>query len=231
MEKNLSELEDKLGYVFRDKALLIRSLSHRSFVNEQSDSTLKDNERLEFLGDAVLNLVLSHILMEQFLDINEGHLSKMRAGLVNEKQLAYLAKQIDLGSFVKLGKGEIQTDGRKKKSILSDTLEAVIASVYLDGGINTAFKLIESLFSSILTLKSNQLIIKDYKSDLQELCQLKYKETPKYKMIEDIGPDHDKTFVIQVSVGNITTTGVGKSKKKAEQDAASKILELIKEKL
>lgn len=220
----------KLQYEFNNKSLLEEALRHSSFVNELATSGLHDNERFEFLGDAVLNLVVGHILMDRYPEINEGDLSRMRANLVNESQLASIAGTLDLGSYIKLGKGEIQTNGRNKKSILADTLEAVIASVYLDGGFDEAFRIIAALFAisidSVITLMANN----DYKSQIQELAQLTYRAIPLYTVLNESGPDHDKTFVVHLKVHELQTEGVGKSKKMAEQDAARKALEILKEK-
>ena len=141
---DLHEIEEKLCYHFTSIDLLEEALRHSSYVNEQIDTDLRDNERLEFLGDAVLNLVIGHILMQRNPDLKEGDLSRIRANLVNEAQLARIARWVDLGSFIMLGKGEIQTQGREKNSILADTFEALLAAVYLDGGFDAAFKIIET---------------------------------------------------------------------------------------
>ncbi len=226
---NSSELEEKLSYCFQNLDLLVQALSHSSFVNEQPLKTLGDNERLEFLGDAVLNLVVGHILMEGLPDINEGDLSRLRAQIVNESQLAIIARTIELGNFVQLGKGETQTNGRDKNSILANTLEAVIAAVYLDGGFDAAFDFIAMHFKTPLNVKAISDDHGDYKSRLQELVQVASTHIPQYQIIEESGPDHDKTFLTRLRVGDIQTKGVGKSKKLAEQDAAKKGLELLEQ--
>ncbi|MBF0450300.1 MAG: ribonuclease III [Candidatus Magnetomorum sp.] len=220
----LSLLEKKLDYTFNDIALLQKSLQHRSYVNEQPDSSLEDNERMEFLGDAVLNLVVGDLLMKQFPDVNEGDLSRMRATIVNEKQLAVVARQLDLPPHLLLGKGEIHTNGREKQSILADTVEAIIAAVYLDRGFEKAFQFIKKHFSTSLTRIRNN----DYKSKLQEFVQGIYKETPTYKIIQEVGPDHKKLFQVELSIDNVITAhGSGKSKKIAEQDAAKDAYERL----
>ncbi|QTA85750.1 ribonuclease III [Desulfonema magnum] len=223
----ISELEEKLLYKFKNKFFLDEACRHSSYVNEQIATDLRDNERLEFLGDAVLSLVVGHLLMQNYPDLPEGDLSRMRASLVNEYQLAKIAKMIDLGSYVKLGKGEIQTDGRKKKSILADTFEAVIAAVYLDGGFDAAFKFIKNHFSTLLPSIGTSASNYDYKSQLQEIVQVSQRVTPFYKVIQESGPDHDKTFIVQINVGEFSIKGVGKSKKMAEQDAARRAIETL----
>jgi len=226
---NAPELEDKLSYHFQNNNYLVEALSHSSFVNEQPLKTLQDNERLEFLGDAVLNLVVGHILMERLPDINEGDLSRLRAQIVNESQLAIIARTIELGTFVQLGKGEMQTNGNDKNSILANTLEAVIAAVYLDGGFDAAFDFIAMHFKDPLNVKAVSDVHGDYKSRLQELVQVTSTLIPQYQIIEESGPDHDKTFRTRLQVGNIQAEGVGKSKKLAEQDAARKGLEVLQQ--
>ena len=149
-QRDLSDLKHKLMYEFKNTDLLDESLRHSSFVNEQAAPDVRDNERLEFLGDAVLNVVVGHILMKRYPDLKEGDLSKMRANLVNESQLAAIAGKIGLGSYIQLGRGEIQTNGREKNSILANTFEAVIAAVYLDDGFDAAFKIVERHFLPLL---------------------------------------------------------------------------------
>lgn len=223
------EIERKLGYRFHSTDLLEEALRHSSFVNEQPDLDLRDNERFEFLGDAVLNLIVGHILMRRYPDLKEGDLSRMRANLVNESQLARIARSINLGAFIQLGKGEIQTRGREKNSILADTFEALLAAVYLDGGFKAAFNLIDTNFSPLLEGTSPTADHHDYKSKLQEIVQEKQGAMPKYSVIREEGPDHEKTFWIELTVFDIETQGSGKSKKMAEQDAARKALERLVE--
>ena len=222
------EIEQELGYRFHSTDLLEEALRHSSFVNEQPDLNLRDNERFEFLGDAVLSLVVGHILMQRYPDLKEGDLSRMRANLVNESQLARIARSIHLGKFIRLGKGEIQTKGREKKSILADTYEAIIAAVYLDGGFDAAYRLIDANFSSLLEGKSPSADHHDYKSKLQEIVQEKQGAMPRYRIIREEGPDHEKTFWVELAVFDIETQGSGKSKKMAEQDAARRALEVLR---
>jgi ribonuclease-3 len=225
---DLSDLKQKLLYYFKDENLLEESLRHSSFVNEHTDPDIRDNERLEFLGDAVINLVIGHLIMQRYPDLKEGDLSKMRANLVNESQLAAIARKIDLGKYIQLGKGEIQTNGREKNSILADTFEAVVAAVYLDGGFNAVFKIIGNHFSPLLVSIATSDAHTDYKSQVQELAQVIHKEMPIYTVVHESGPDHDKTFGVELKIRELCTEGVGKSKKMAEQDAARKCLEMLK---
>jgi len=227
-QDDLSEVEQKLQYKFNNTDLLDEALRHSSYVNEQADTGMRDNECLEFLGDAVLNLVAGHILMLRYPELKEGDLSRMRANLVNDSQLASIARMLNLGAYIQLGKGEIQTKGREKSSILANTIEAVIAAVYLDGGFNAAFNTIEENFSALLNSISVTSANHDYKSQLQELVQVSKKIVPHYSVIHESGPDHDKTFTVQLIVQELKTEGAGKSKKLAEQDAAKKALEILK---
>jgi len=226
-QADLSEFETKLSYTFKDQSFLEEALRHSSFVNEQPDTDLRDNERLEFLGDAVLNLVAGHILMLRYPNLNEGDLTRIRASFVNETQLAAIAHTIDLGFFIQLGKGEDQTNGRQKKSILADTFEAVIAAVYLDGGVDAAQTIINTLFAALLDSITASAENLDYKSRLQETVQATHKAIPSYTVIHESGPDHDKTFKVQLDVLTLRTQGAGKSKKTAEQNAARKALEIL----
>ena len=225
--KDPSEIEQRLRYEFRDKFLLVEALRHSSYVNELTDSNLQDNERLEFLGDAVLNLIVGHILMQHYPNLKEGDLSRSRANLVNESQLAKMARLLDLGSYIQLGKGENQTLGREKNSILADSFEALVAAIYLDGGFNKTFKIIEENFLPLIEHLHTVATNHDYKSQLQERVQVDHSVMPNYRIIREEGPDHDKTFWVMVNVLDIETEGSGKSKKAAEQDAARKAIEIL----
>ena len=226
--KDPTELEQQLQYDFSNKDFLHEALRHSSYVNELAHENLKDNERLEFLGDAVLNLTVGHILMRQYPDIHEGELSRRRANLVNESQLAKMARSFDLGAYVQLGKGEIQTHGREKNSILADTFEALVAAVYLDGGFDSAFRFIEANFLPMMDRQHSTTNNYDYKSQLQELVQVNHGAMPNYRIIREDGPDHDKTFWVELQVLDTETQGSGKNKKAAEQEAARKALEILK---
>lgn len=227
-QTDLSEFQHNLMYEFKNVDFLAESLRHSSFVNEHPELDVQDNERLEFLGDAVLNLVVGHVLMMRYPELKEGDLSRMRANMVNESQLASIACKIDLGSYIQLGKGEIQSKGWEKNSILADTFEAVVAAVYLDGGFDAVFKTLEGHFDSLLDSVAKPTENHDYKSQIQERFQITHKIIPVYTIVQESGPDHDKTFRVQLKVGDIQAEGVGKSKKAAEQDAARKGLELLK---
>ena len=222
-----SEIEQLLQYEFKDKDLLQEALRHSSYVNEVAEQQLRDNERLEFLGDAVLNLTVGHILMRNYPDIKEGDLSRSRANLVNESQLAETARSLRLGTSLLLGKGEIQTQGREKNSILADAFEALMAAIYLDGGYDAVYRIIEKKFQPLIeqldTTDSNY----DYKSRLQERVQVDHGVIPNYSISREEGPDHDKTFWVAMKVIDIETEGSGKSKKAAEQNAARKALEIL----
>jgi ribonuclease III len=227
VDTDFSELETKLQYRFKSTEFLLEALRHSSFVNEQSRVDLRDNERLEFLGDAVLNLTIGHLLMEKDQELAEGDLSRIRAGLVNESQLADLARSIGLGDHLLLGKGEMQTHGRDKNSILADAFEALMAAIYLDGGFDSAFRIVAWQFGPLLTKISAPSPGYDYKSQLQELVQVSRHQVPRYKVVEESGPDHDKTFKVVVQVCGIEAEGEGKSKKLAEQNAARNGLEML----
>lgn len=224
----LDQFERIISYEFHNKDLLIEALCHSSYVNEQANGVMHDNERLEFLGDAVLNLIVGHILMQLYPDLKEGALSKMRAGLVNDSRLAAIAADIDLGTYVRLGKGEQQTRGRKKKSVLANAFEALLAAVYLDGGFDAAFQMIEIRFAGLFKAISKPAADHDYKTQLQERVQQALGEMPLYRVVSESGPDHEKTFTVRVSVGTQWAEGAGNSKKVAEQNAAKKALELLK---
>ncbi len=224
---DLSVLEKNLGYTFGNKTLLEHALRHSSYVNELPDDDAQDNERLEFLGDSVLDLSISHLLMDRFPALNEGDLSKIRSSLVNEHQLSAIAQNIKLGDFIQLGKGEMQSGGREKSSILADTTEALLAAIYLDGGFNNVFAVIRlhfaGLFDDLAIPEKNQ----DFKSRIQEIVQASFKAQPDYHIINETGPDHDKTFEVELVVGDIITRGLGKSKKAAEQAAAQAAVKLL----
>ncbi|MBT8368913.1 MAG: ribonuclease III [Deltaproteobacteria bacterium] len=226
--KNALGIEQILQYEFNDKSLLREALRHSSFVNELGETQLRDNERLEFLGDAVLNLIVGHILMRCYPDLKEGDLSRSRANLVNESQLAKMARSFKLGQYIQLGKGEIQTHGREKNSILADSLEALLAAVYLDGGFEAAYQIIEANFQPLITHLHTTANNHDYKSQLQEKVQVDHGSMPDYSIIQEDGPDHDKTFWVALKVLDIETQGCAKSKKTAEQDAARRALEIFK---
>lgn len=231
-EVRLFTLEEKLHYQFRDKALLQLALCHKSFANEgrKKGQTKEEfvnlhNERLEFLGDSVLGLVITDLLSEHFPDADEGRLSKMRSSLVNEDTLASLARKLELGSHLLLGKGEDSTQGRDKSSILSSTYEAILGAIYLDGGFAAAHETAKNHFSDLVNnavALSNQ---HDTKTLLQEICQSRFRKSPSYKVVAELGPDHEKEFEVMVKVGSLERFGKGKNKKEAEQAAARFLLD------
>lgn len=224
----LRVLEKSLGHTFGSIELLNVALTHRSYANENAHLGCADNERLEFLGDAVLQLCTSNLLMRLFPGDAEGHLSKRRTSIVNERPLAELARQVSLGSFLLLGKGEENSGGREKSSILSDTFEAVIAAIYLDGGYPAANRFIERFFVPLIREEGRDLIYRDYKSDLQELAQGRFRFIPRYELVGEFGPDHDKTFEMEVTVADVVSIrALGKNKKEAEQEAARRALDLL----
>jgi ribonuclease III len=220
----LDTLQDRLAYCFNDLSLLKEAVTHRSYLNEHPGTELRHNERLEFLGDAVLNLALSARLLKNFPDLPEGRLSKIRAGLVNEKKLASLAVQLDLGTFLLIGKGEERTGGRGKPSLLADTLEAVLGAVYLDDGFEAASALVDRLFQTQL-VRDDDLSVRDFKTLLQEYCQGRLKSVPSYLVLREEGPDHKKIFFVEVKIKNrVVSGGHGRTKKEAQQKAAEKAL-------
>ncbi len=221
---NLDRLQERLGYAFGDRTVLLQSLTHKSFGHEfyqDRPIALRDNERLEFLGDAILDVVVSDILLEAFPNANEGHLSKMRAAVVNEKTLAVLARMLELQGYVRLGKGEAQTGGYEKPSILSSTLEAVIAAIYLDGGFHAVYPVVRHIFGPLFAEERELMSFYDHKTQLQEMVQARWKVTPTYHLMESFGPDHAKVFQIEVRMnGKTLAVATGSSKKEAEQNAA-----------
>ena len=226
-QQDYQKLQETLRYQFKDPALLEESLRHSSYVNEQLDADLRDNERMEFLGDAVLNLVIGHLLMQTYPQMHEGDLSRIRANMVNETQLADIARSLDLGPYLLLGKGEIQSNGQDKNSLLANAFEAVVAAIYLDNGLQSAAEVVQYHFSDLVEAAPSATSAQDYKSRLQEAVQSTIKEIPQYRVVDESGPDHEKTFTVAMVVGTIQTQGIGKSKKAAEQDAARKGLELF----
>ena len=230
--KGTNDLEKVLGYRFRDRTLLEKALTHKSWLQGQPPGGLQDNERLEFLGDAVLALVVSEHLTRVFSTLHEGELSQIRARLVGGAVLAEIATRLELGRFLRLGRGEEQTQGRQKPSLLADGLEAVIAAVYLDGGLVAVRSLVLSLFETEFQAVQRVNVSEyrqDYKSQLQEWCQRQAGGfLPEYEVVRECGPDHDKLFEVQVGYkGTIQGSGVGSTKKNAEQQAAQQALEAL----
>ena len=221
----MRELEKKLNYTFRDPGLLGEALSHSSYATEHRSAGLRSNERLEFLGDSVLGFVTAEFLFLQHPDLPEGDLTRIRAALVCEQSLYEVARKLDLGRYLKLGRGEEAGGGRERTSILADATEAVFAAVYLDGGIGAASTLIHRV---LLDAEKEEVVEerrRDYKTALQELVQRQADQVLTYRMIGEEGPDHDKTFLAEVLLnGTQVGTGSGHSKKEAEQSAAKAAL-------
>ncbi|MDD3774657.1 MAG: ribonuclease III [Sulfurovaceae bacterium] len=219
---NYSQLERQLGYVFNDKQLIIEALTHRSFKKPYN------NERLEFLGDAVLDLIVGEYLYNKFKDSDEGTLSKIRASLVNESGFALLAKILNLGKYIYLSLAEENNEGRTKPSLLSNAFEAIIGAIYIEGGLETARKIVIELLEKCYPTIDLQTLSKDYKTALQELTQAKYGVTPDYELVRAFGPDHKKEFEISLTLnGKEIATAQGKSKKEAQQKAAKSALDIL----
>lgn len=222
----IKEFQKKIGYNFKNEELLYEALSHSSFANENKKHR-NSNERLEFLGDSVLSIVVSDYIFEHYKHLPEGELTKLRASLVCEKALFEFSKKIELGKYIFLGKGEELTGGRNRASIVSDAMEAVIAAIYLDGGLEAARKHIMSFIPKDINT-GKAVIFKDYKTVLQEIIQKNPDERIEYYLKEQSGPDHDKKFTVQVLLNsNVIGQGEGHSKKNAEQAAAREALELM----
>lgn len=221
----LKRFQEVIGYEFRQEGLLRQALTHSSFANEKHMKKLSDNERLEFLGDAVLELVSSEFLYLNYPNLPEGKLTKLRASIVCEPTLALCTKEISLGDYLYLGKGEDLTGGRNRKSILSDAMEAVIGAIYLDGGFANAK---EFIMKFILTDIDKKQLFYDSKTILQEVVQGEHEQLS-YVLTEESGPDHDKSFTVEVHIGDkCVSMGKGHTKKAAEQEAAYKALLILK---
>ena len=220
----IKDLETAIGYRFKNIALLQNALTHSSYANERWHNSLKSNERLEFLGDSILGMVVAEYLYKTFPDRPEGELTRMRADMVCEQTLAAVAARIDLGRHLMLGNGEEQGGGRTRNSILADAVESVIAASFLDGGMEAARRIIEKFI--LVEVPVQKLHNADHKTALQELVQQKKNQTLSYALVGESGPDHDKRFEVEVSLnGQVIGTGSGSSKKRAEQMAAKAALE------
>ena len=228
---DLEKLQNAISYQFHNPDLLFRALVHRSFAYENTDIAA-DNETLEFLGDSVLGLAISHLLLDLFPDYDEGELSRLRSSIVNERELALIALSVNLGEYLLLGKGEELSGGRLKSSLLANAFEALLAAVYLDGGLDSAVALVRRTFHAYLENREEEYLLKaldkDYKTQLQEIMQARLKLTPTYFLESEEGPDHDKTFHMRVVMGDrVLAHGSGKSKKEAQQESAQRALEKI----
>ncbi len=223
--EQLKEFQKKIGYQFQQEGLLRQALTHSSYANEHRMKKLSDNERLEFLGDAVLEIVTSDFLYHEHTDVPEGELTRVRASIVCEQTLAFCTRALNLGDYLLLGKGEDQTGGRKRKSILSDAFEAIIGAIYLDGGFANAKEFIHRF---VLNNVEHMQLFYDSKTILQELIQGRHEQLS-YELIDESGPDHDKQFTVAVLVdGERVSEGEGHTKKAAEQQAAYQALLLYR---
>ena len=226
MDSRFVEFQEKIGYQFQDVRLLGLALTHSSYSNEKRKGRLANNERLEFLGDAVLELVSSEFLYEKYPQRPEGDLTRIRASLVCEQTLAFCTRELELGKYLLLGKGEDLTGGRNRKSVLSDALEAVIGAVYLDGGFANAK---EFIYKFVLNDMEHKQLFFDSKTILQEVVQGQHEGEISYRLVDSFGPDHDKKYVVEVLVGSKALgRGEGRTKKNAEQEAAYQALLLLK---
>lgn len=229
MEKHLAEFEKIIEYSFNDKHILSLALTHSSYANEHKLGKFEYNERLEFLGDAVLEFLVSRYIFEKYPELPEGELTKLRASVVCEGSLAKKAVDIHLGDFLYLGKGEELTGGRTRESILADAFEAVIGAVVIDGGIENTEKYVMGLMTDVISSVRNSFMLMDYKTRLQEEIQKSSKEPVAYAIVKESGPDHGKLFEAEVShSGSVLGSGTGRSKKEAEQAAAKNALGKIK---
>ena len=223
----LKTLQKKISYHFRNSELLTQAITHRSYLSQGTEAG-EDNERLEFLGDSVIEVVVSHLLLSRFPHLTEGGLSKARAEFVKEETLASLARRLQLGDILRLGRGEEETGGRQKDSILAGSLEALMSAVYLDGGYTEVFRVIEDLYAPRFAKMIGVLEDNDFKTRLQEYTQKYLHDLPHYIVTDEEGPDHAKTFEVTISVGGtIYGMGKGKSKKEAEQRAAEETLKTL----
>ncbi len=223
----MEDLQNNIGYHFKNIALLNEALTHSSYANEHKSKHIKYNERLEFLGDAVLSIVVSDYIFKNCPDLPEGELTKLRASLVCEKSLFEFAKQINLGKYLMLSKGEKNNGGANRPSILSDAFEALIAAIYIDGNMEAASKHILNFIIPVVKNSKKKRIV-DYKTTLQEIIQKNPGEKIEYYLVGESGPDHNKHFVVEVHLNsNVIGKGGGRSKKEAEQQAAREALELM----
>jgi ribonuclease III len=225
---DLLEFSDRLGIEFRDYSLLSRALTHRSYLNENPGTALEDNERLEFLGDAVIDFIVAAFLYHRFPEMDEGELTSLRAALVRAETLARFAREVDLGQHLRLGYGEAENGGRDRIPLLCASFEAVMGAIYLDQGLEPVRNLVEALIGPTLEHIRAGALHKDAKSEFQVWAQAHYNITPHYRMIDSEGPDHAKTFTVQVFIGEaVWGEGRGSSKQTAEQAAAAKALETV----
>jgi ribonuclease-3 len=227
--ETLSDFQTRLGYSFRDPALLSRALTHRSFTNEHRDPRSPNNERLEFLGDTVLGFVIGEYIYRSFPNLQEGALSKIKAHLVSAAMLSAKARELGVGRFLRMGTGEARSGGADKASLLADAFEAVVAAVYLDGGLSAAETLVHKVFApDVAGIDIGDLSFHDYKTALQECAQSLGLPLPEYRVVDEYGPDHEKAFVVEVFWDGVAFTyGRGPSKREAQRKAAKEALKKL----
>ncbi len=227
--RELEDIQEKFKYKFTDINILNQSLTHKSYVNENISENLQDNERLEFLGDAVLSLVVSDYSINKFADGSEGDLTKIRAAVVSEANLSLVAREMEIGKFLLLGKGEIMTGGRDKTSLVANAFEAVLAAIYLDSGYKEVFQVIINILNDKIDRVAGYELHRDFKSELQEFIQNRQYSIPQYRVSSEFGPPHEKIFEVELIIdGKVCSIGMGRTKKEAEQSAAEKALEQLK---
>lgn len=223
--ENYTGLEENLSFTFSDRSLLNRALTHRSYLNENPDDSIEDNERLEFLGDAVLDFIVGGYLYHKFPEMDEGELTSLRAALVRAKTLAMFARQLNMGAFLRLGYGEAENGGRDRTPILCATFEAIVGAIYLDSGIESVESFVTRLIEPALTNIMADSLHKDAKSEFQVWAQARFNITPRYKVVDTSGPDHAKVFTTQVLVNkDVWGEGSGGSKQRAAQAAAAQAM-------
>jgi ribonuclease-3 len=231
MENNIScltDLEQRLGYSFKNRSLLIKALTHSSYINETSKSPLDSYEVLEFLGDAIIDLITRHLLIEKFSQLNEGDLSKIKSKVVGGASFTRIARLLKVGNHIILGKGEEKSGGREKDSILAGVYEALIAAIYLDADYNTVFIVARDQILDVIESVYREGFFRDYKTELQELTQKCLKISPTYNLVYEGGPEHERIFEVEVLIGEKSYgKGAGRSKKDAEQKAASQAVERL----
>jgi ribonuclease-3 len=228
MENIINQIETRLNYVFKDKNYLIRALTHSSYANENKKDRMKNNERLEFLGDSVLGLVISEYLYNNHINLEEGQLTKIRAKIVCESSLGEASRALNIGEYMYFGRGEELTGGRERTSILSDAFEAIIAAMYLDGGIDVVRKFVLNHMKEIVENATQGRLFTDYKTQLQEEIQVKKGNRIRYEIFKEEGPDHSKLFFTHVKLNDdIIGVGSGRSKKESEQEAAKEGLKRL----
>jgi ribonuclease-3 len=224
----MTQLESLLAYTFIDQTLLVQAVTHPSYLHEVSGHVSGDYQRLEFLGDAILGMLLAEMLYDRYPEWHEGELSQLRSRLAGQDILADRARQLGIGDYILLGRGEVHTAGCEKDSILADVLEALIAALYRDGGLQAARALVVLLFDALIDAPDLLVLGRDSKSELQEYLSVHDDSPPEYRLVEESGPPHDRLFVFQILAGDtVIGVGQGKSKKNAQQAAAAKALETL----